>query len=505
MKVRLYLFIIVIILLYALNLTGRLSSGGDDANYIVLAKALASGHGYRLISHPNEPAETQYPPLLPFLLLPVVKFFPQNYLIPKIIPLLFAFASILALSRLLKVYLPQQEAKAQWLLLCAAVSPMVIYYSTQVLSEPLFYFFSLLTLYIALRFEGRENIWILLILAILAAAAYYSRSIGLSLILSLSLLYLIKKRYKSFLIISLFMLALILPWIIRNSLAGGNGYVSSFFLVNPYDLDSGTITFIGFVKRFFMNAIRYSGKVVPDLLFYPWLAKINPYNPFKIALGLLFSFLMALGFYRSIRTRLSILNMYGLIYFLFCLLWPWYDVRFLMPLLPLILLFIVQGIGVVIGFLKKDRLKRLTQKKFLKYALISVIILFFLMGDAYIIYNNREEKMSSEWQEYHKACLWLEYYSDKGSNILCRKPSYTYLISGRKAVLYPFTQDYARMSQFLKDNRIDYIIYDRLVSAVDSSELYLKPFIMRNPALLRPVYKAGNSGTLILKWVGVLE
>jgi hypothetical protein len=505
MKGRFYLFIVVIILIYALNLTGRLSSGGDDAHYIVLAKALATGQGYRAISHPNEPPETQYAPLLSFLLLPIVRFFPQNYLIPKIIPLLFAFASILVLSRLIKVYLPQQEEKAKWLLICAAISPIIIYYSTQVLSEALFYFFSLLTIYIALRFDGRENINIILILAISAVAAYYSRSIGLSLILALSLLYLVRKRYKLFLIISFLMAAMILPWIVRNSLLGGSGYISSFFLVNPYNLDSGTITFIGFVKRILMNAIRYSGKVVPDLLFYPWLAKISPYNPFKIALGLLSSFLIVLGFFRSIRTRINILNIYGLIYFLFCLLWPWYDVRFLMPLLPIILLFLVQGIGEVIGFLRIERLKGFAQKKLLRNALIAVIILFFLIGDAHIIYSNRWGKISPEWQEYNKACFWLKYFTDKGSNILCRKASYAYLISGRKAVLYPFTEDYNKMSQFLKENRIDYIIYDRLVSAVDSSELYLKPFIMRNPTLFRPVYKAGGSGTLIFKWVGIHE
>src|SRR5215813_13966551 len=40
----------------------------DDGLYGVLAKSLASGNGYRVISLPSEPHQTKSPPLYPFLL-----------------------------------------------------------------------------------------------------------------------------------------------------------------------------------------------------------------------------------------------------------------------------------------------------------------------------------------------------------------------------------------------------------------------------------------------------
>ena len=40
----------------------------DDGVYLVTARALAEGEGYRIISLPDEPVQTKYPVLFPFLL-----------------------------------------------------------------------------------------------------------------------------------------------------------------------------------------------------------------------------------------------------------------------------------------------------------------------------------------------------------------------------------------------------------------------------------------------------
>src|SRR5207248_9770976 len=53
----------------------------DDGIYWVSAKSLAEGHGYRILSLPNQPLQTKYPPLFPALLALVWKVnpaFPAN-------------------------------------------------------------------------------------------------------------------------------------------------------------------------------------------------------------------------------------------------------------------------------------------------------------------------------------------------------------------------------------------------------------------------------------------
>ncbi|MEW5916587.1 MAG: hypothetical protein AB1762_09285, partial [Gemmatimonadota bacterium] len=53
----------------------------DDGAYVVLAKALAQGDGYRYISLPNAPGATHFPPLYPLFLAGLWKIgpdFPAN-------------------------------------------------------------------------------------------------------------------------------------------------------------------------------------------------------------------------------------------------------------------------------------------------------------------------------------------------------------------------------------------------------------------------------------------
>jgi hypothetical protein len=53
----------------------------DDSIYLVSAKSLAEGHGYRILSLPAEPFQTKYPPLWPLLLAGIWKLaprFPEN-------------------------------------------------------------------------------------------------------------------------------------------------------------------------------------------------------------------------------------------------------------------------------------------------------------------------------------------------------------------------------------------------------------------------------------------
>ena len=46
--------------------------GGDNAHYLLLAKALAEGKGYRDIFRPDAPPHTLYPPLFPLMLAGVI-------------------------------------------------------------------------------------------------------------------------------------------------------------------------------------------------------------------------------------------------------------------------------------------------------------------------------------------------------------------------------------------------------------------------------------------------
>ena len=46
----------------------RIGELHDDGIYLISAKSLTDGQGYRILSLPDEPAQTKYPPLYPLYL-----------------------------------------------------------------------------------------------------------------------------------------------------------------------------------------------------------------------------------------------------------------------------------------------------------------------------------------------------------------------------------------------------------------------------------------------------
>jgi hypothetical protein len=115
----------------------------DDGLYVVTAKALAEGQGYRIISLPGEPPQTKYPVLFPWLVSLVWHLnssFPANLPWLRLVPLLATLAW-LALSWPLLRRLGASRTQASVIVLLTAVSPWVAFLSTALMAETLFALF----------------------------------------------------------------------------------------------------------------------------------------------------------------------------------------------------------------------------------------------------------------------------------------------------------------------------------------------------------------------------
>jgi hypothetical protein len=112
----------------------------DDGIYLVTAKALATGRGYRIISLPREFAQTKYPILFPLLLSFVWRLdpvFPQNLALLKLVPLLSTVAWAMGLFCLARrIAIPRPHALCLASLLLAF--PWVVSFSGLLRSESLF-------------------------------------------------------------------------------------------------------------------------------------------------------------------------------------------------------------------------------------------------------------------------------------------------------------------------------------------------------------------------------
>ena len=191
----------------------------DDGIYLVTAKALSEGKGYRIISLPGEMLQTKYPLLFPAVLSVAWKIspgFPENALFLKAIPFLSAMLWLWMTYRLIKEE-TGAPGVALWIVLLTAASSWVVFFSTTCMSETFFAFIVAWALIRLKRLEGQrgegELGWPLLFSTILVAAAFLTRTVGVSLVAAGAITMLRKRKYVSGVMFLFGCAVLIAPWL----------------------------------------------------------------------------------------------------------------------------------------------------------------------------------------------------------------------------------------------------------------------------------------------------
>lgn len=151
----------------------------DDAIYLVSAKSIAEGGGYRIASLPEQPYQTKYPPLWPLALALVWKVAPQ---FPANLPwlALLAWAMIPVCVTLVERLL-RDEGFGPWesagIAAAMAVSPAVVMPGTMLLSDLAF----LALLVASLTAAGRGRF---LVAGVMGGAAFLVRTAALPLLVA---------------------------------------------------------------------------------------------------------------------------------------------------------------------------------------------------------------------------------------------------------------------------------------------------------------------------------
>ena len=168
--------------IYLTSLTGYLSVEGDNAIYIILGKALATGQGYMNVQGSVPRIESQYPPLFPLLLAPLVRLWGTDGVVQmQALVACFALASFAVSFFLFRRWLGS-AVLAFAIVLASASSDLVWEFSHKVLTEIPYLFFTLLACWWASDYAAQSR-WLTRAgtLAVLAAvAAFMTRTIGLS-------------------------------------------------------------------------------------------------------------------------------------------------------------------------------------------------------------------------------------------------------------------------------------------------------------------------------------
>jgi 4-amino-4-deoxy-L-arabinose transferase-like glycosyltransferase len=483
-KKKVILIIIPLLFLYLASLDGSLEPIGDNAEYILLAKSIALGQGYKNIYEVNNSPHTKYPPLFPLLLAPIVYFSGYNFIAMKLLVMIIGICSLYLIFILFRNIL--DEFTAFWIMLLSGISYQIVFYSHTVLSEIPYLAISLLALIFTTRYHNAPNgqTKIGLLAATFIFLAYFTRSIGISLwVAALLYLFLIRNQQKGKKLLvtgTLFLIPFLIwnfqkPHVIRHApISYGNlNYQEQFWLKDLFCPDLGTMGTIDFIKRIYHHAIVYTQEIA-GVIFPTSQWDLNKYLAIPIVL------LISYGFLDSLLKRKTLLEFYIPLYLSVLLVFTISTPRFIVPIIPFIWYYLIVGL--------KKSLE--TFIPYTQYALQIILCLCILPNITATIRNNvladQQNYTKTIWRDYLEIGTWMKENASLESIIMNRKPAFLFLWSQRKAVRIPFTDDSSVVLRAIGERDIDYIVED------PSSQLtrkYLSPTLQSKPKKFIPVFQ----------------
>jgi len=327
-----------------LSRTAGITHSNDDALYALLGDQLTH-LSYRETWKVGAPMHGQYPPLWPAMLGLV------QLVSGGSVPAQFALVTLTMTTALGVFYDICRRLFSPWLaaavLTTAALNPFTITSAGRLMSEAAFLLWSMLTLWALLRARGTTHParW-LLFAAGASLAAALTRSIGVTLIGGVLASWLVERRWKAFVLFSLFCLTVVGGWfawtIAHNEGVAGRSYVEdAVSITKDRSLVKGRRSVLVEVAT---RVARRGGVLlvdhIPSGMPFPTKSGTKVDN----ALWLIFTVIAGLAGALALLRWLPAGTLYVVFYLGLLLVWPWAPRRFFIPLQPLVLLTLVVGV-----------------------------------------------------------------------------------------------------------------------------------------------------------------
>jgi hypothetical protein len=512
--------------------------GADNVHYVLLAKAIATGHGYSDIHIPGHPVHTHFPPGLPVLLSPVYYLLGYNFMCMRLLIIIVGLASVY----LVRVVFEREGDRTMGIILSLLVGTnfYFLFFMKEIMAEIPYMFLSLLAVYRLENHPRGKDVGPYVILApLLVVMAYLTKMIGVTIYIA-ALTVLLMRAYgtgerkpyvKKFLLFAVIGIVPLLLWTLRNSLSPGWGetYEAFFLQVDYYDQESGPLGFGSFLSRSWNNLIMFVNVFYSPFITYLDFRKMVP--PIMLTLTSLFIIATVLcGLFHGLYYKRGVKDFYVLFYLAILAVWP-VDTgdltRLMVPVIPFLYFYFLAGINRFVRLAVPVNRSELLGKK-----LFFIPCFFFLMINIVEIRAmvwppsvpgkvhrsmgllsanlfKRVERveldvMTNEYfktevpcyHQYLHAAHTIGEISGPGEVIMARKPGVAALVSGRHALRFPYTRDKAMMLKFIEDNGVVYILLD---GCYEETENYLVPFLEENTDRFSVWMHEDNTGILKLK------
>lgn len=357
--------LILFLLVYLLRLDRVVGMYVDDAWYVLLAKAIATGQGYTMINSPTPGIlPPLYPPAFPFLLSLIFRLapaFPQNLWLLKSISIVAMLGVGIAAYYYFNVTRALPASISFGLSLALIFSPLAVLLATTMVMSDAVFILSLLLIVIAIErcvVCHDSNAWSYAATAgALMAFAFLTRSISAGLALAVLGYLAQKRRWREGVIFGAICGLLIAPWLVYARLHAPapellqeqNGYIvqsykNQFWQKKASVAMSGTQTIQDFPKRLIGNLGFVGRGALAETILSDSVYQLQVFGVWRIVVLQLLTLLLLLGYVAAIRRQITLAEIYLPIALGITIIWPFHEVRYLLPLLPFLLLYALEGL-----------------------------------------------------------------------------------------------------------------------------------------------------------------
>lgn len=479
------------IILALLTFAPQPHTGGDNAAYITLGRSLLEHGTYTELWDPAMPPHTKYPPAFPAVLAVAMAAGLQPWVQLKLVVL--ALSATAVAFTFLWLRARRRAALALGIGIVVAVAPGVLREGRWILSDVPFWAFTMIALW---AFERvRPDGWNRFAIAAVATlAAYFTRSAGLPLVLAAIAWLAWRRSWQQLAVLAGVVGIPALLWWLRGRALGPSGYVSEFWLVDPYVPALGRIGPGGLLERIVENAGDYTTVHLPILLSGGTAGAI-------VLLSIITALLALAGWVRRMRSP-RLVDFFLLLYVGLILIWPavWSGERFLLPALVPILYYAAESLrrlvqwlaprhGFVTGAAAAGLLVLLGLPGLIRAADTS--------GACMALYRTGERFPclgSPVWDEFFDVALLAPQALPDGAVVLSRKPRLFYALGGLRGRNYPFSPEPDAFFAAVDSAGARYVVYDGLGGTADA---YLRPVLLRRPAAFCLMHVTQITGTVL--------
>jgi hypothetical protein len=490
--------------LAAVSLAGICASGQwqsaprfDGAGYAVLARALSSGQGYRAIDHPDRPLHAHFPPGYPVVLALVWHVSGVSNAAAHALSCLCTLGATIAAWRWFRRI--ENSRTALILGMALAVNWLWLRTGSAIQSEPLYLFLGQSVILVAARRSSNRRRQLAMVSALLAGSVL-TRHVAVGLAIAVVLDLVLRRRPRDAVLVAAMTTVLVSPWLVWLATAGLRGASQTALLGQGQE---GWLARIGHLAVFYVERI-------PDQITGPLVEVATRFQASRrIALiaqvwAVLATGVVVTGWLCAVKRRLRRLaGLVPLVTLGVLVLWPFTEAgRFLIPLLPFVLIGTVEGLSSVLGLIGRRSGVRFRGSR-LRVLGAGLVLAASLPYSIYAIATGRNSVVEASQRDFDAACDWISSRATHAGPVLSRHPGEVYLRTSRQGLDVPSAErsgdrdaDPESINRTIQSYRVAYLLIDKDRYAFAPKSV-LERYVAQYPDRIHLVWGRENDSTCV--------